>query len=579
MNPHLKVFITGNHPWVRQTLAEDGFAVLDESDLLPGQNQSQALQSAEVVLLVWIEGESDDWGGEGVPEVEPTGFELSAWRRSKSVYGVPIIFGYISPDRIPDSIAELKSIVLKRPDGKSQTEIHNRSVLLPALRRLASKLKGLNPGPNYRQKASVTSLPLKLEHVELVNVGCFQYLDLALDRDWTTILGDNAAGKSTLLRSLALGLCTESEAAALIKDLPGLLRRHGASLGEISLKLKDPETGKAFSIRTTIEEGPAGDEIVRKATLPEEFPWDRLFVCAYGTNRSRRATESHEEYSTRAAVRTLFDDSLPLHNSEVVLLRQENGLRRTLETRMLKILMLDEARFEYTGGGPVIHGSWGDQPIRSLSDGYRSTLQWAIDFCAWAIHAGRFGEEGVAGGILLIDELEQHLHPRWQRHIVKELRQQFTSTQIVVTTHTPLITAGVADLESGQVVRLLERDDGVIDSVPIRPQELWGQRADQILTSEAFGLITSSNVGSEKDLDRYSELLGKSPRSETEEAKFQELRVRLREHFSLGQTKTEQEAEIIVQKVLDELNSNLSKEKIGFEARQLLQDILRPRSE
>ncbi len=104
-------------------------------------------------------------------------------------------------------------------------------------------------------------------------------------------------------------------------------------------------------------------------------------------------------------------------------------------------------------------------------------------------------------------------------------------------------------------------------------------RADQILTSEAFGLITSSNVGSETDLDRYSTLLGKSTRTAEEDAEFQSLRVHLRDLFSLGETQTEREAEGIVEKVLDELNSNLSKEKIGFEARKLLQELLRPRSE
>ncbi len=182
--------------------------------------------------------------------------------------------------------------------------------------------------------------------------------------------------------------------------------------------------------------------------------------CAYGTNRSRRATESQEEYSVLAAVRTLFDDGLPLQNSEVVLLRQENGLRRVLEERLLKILMLEGARFDYSTKGPSINGQWGSQPIRSLSDGYRSTIQWVLDFCAWAIHAGRFSPDGISGGILLLDELEQHLHPRWQRHIVARLRQQFPTTQIVVSTHTPLVAAGVADLDSGQVVRLLEGEGG-----------------------------------------------------------------------------------------------------------------------
>ena len=175
-----------------------------------------------------------------------------------------------------------------------------------------------------------------------------------------------------------------------------------------------------------------------------------------------------------------------------------------------------------------------------------------------------------------MDELEQHLHPRWQRHIVSELRKQFPTTQILVTTHTPLLASGTADIESSQLVRLKEDPEGKIYANVIEPASLSGQRADQVLTSEAFDLLTSRNRRGEDDLDRYAELLGKNPRTEEEEARFQALRLQLRDALSLGETKTEREAERIVERVLDEMNTDLDKEHLDFESRKMLQELLRP---
>lgn len=172
---------------------------------------------------------------------------------------------------------------------------------------------------------------------------------------------------------------------------------------------------------------------------------------------------------------SLFDDDTVLQNPQVVLLAQEARLRSRLEHRLLSVLMLDEPGYQVTcpRTGAEIHGPWGDHPLRSLSDGYRSTAQWVLDFLGWSIYAGRFANGSDIGGILLVDELEQHLHPRWQRHIVQRLRQQFPKTQIFASTHTPLVAAGTADIEAGRLLRLrTPRGDGGRRPGP-------SQRADQ----------------------------------------------------------------------------------------------------
>ncbi len=451
---------------------------------------------------------------------------------------------------------------------------------------LARLIRGLQRLSRSKTKApSPASEPvrgrLRIRRLVLENVRCFESLDLAVadGSGWITVLGDNAAGKSTLLRSLALGLCPESDAAALMRELPGNMIREGASSGTIRIELHDHEEDRNLSVVTGLRRDKStGEEILRKETDPEQsFPWNKLFVCGYGTNRSRQAHAGFETYTVRDAVRTLFDDEASLQNPELVLLRQSQDLRQEIEHKVLQILMLDAPGYEvtYPKTGPEIEGPWGRQALRVLSDGYRSTMQWVLDFIGWGIYAGRFNGGRELGGILLVDELEQHLHPVWQRHIVDRLRRQFPATQIFATTHTPLLAAASADFEDALVCRLKARLDGPPELVIIERQELAGLRADQVLASEAFGLPTSRSLGSIDDLDRFAELRGKADRSAEEESELKSLSERLDQSLRFGERPFEQAVEAAVDKTLREMNTSADPELLDLETKRQLRELFR----
>ena len=258
-------------------------------------------------------------------------------------------------------------------------------------------------------------------------------------------------------------------------------------------------------------------------------------------------------------------------------MRQSPDLRQEIEHKVLQILMLDAPGYEvtYPKTGPVIEGPWGRQALRVLSDGYRSTMQWVLDFIGWGVYAGRFNGGRELGGILLVDELEQHLHPVWQRHIVDRLRRQFPATQIFATTHTPLLAAASADFEDTLVCRLKAHLDGSLELVIIERQELAGLRADQVLTSEAFGLVTSRSLGSEGDLDRFAELRGKTDRTAEEEAELARLSEQLEQSLRFGERPFEQEVEAAVDKTLREMNTSADPELLDLETRRQLRELFR----
>jgi predicted ATP-binding protein involved in virulence len=104
-------------------------------------------------------------------------------------------------------------------------------------------------------------------------------------------------------------------------------------------------------------------------------------------------------------------------------------------------------------------------------------------------------------GVVLIDELDIHLHPTWQRTIAGLLRQTFPNIQFIMATHSPLVAAGAG--EDARTYRLYRQENGVrVDSIP----NLSAKSVDQILQSEAFGLISIFSPETQEKIDRYYRL-------------------------------------------------------------------------
>ena len=116
--------------------------------------------------------------------------------------------------------------------------------------------------------------------------------------------------------------------------------------------------------------------------------------------------------------------------------------------------------------------------ITSLSAGTEGTLWWIRLVALTLLHAANYqsGWE-KRPAILLIDEIENHLHPTWQRRVIPALLEHFPGLQIFATTHSPFVVAG---LEAGQVHMLRRNENGVIE-VTTNPDRVMGWTADEIL--------------------------------------------------------------------------------------------------
>jgi len=121
--------------------------------------------------------------------------------------------------------------------------------------------------------------------------------------------------------------------------------------------------------------------------------------------------------------------------------------------------------------------------------------------------------------IVLVDEIDLHLHPRWQQSIKDHLVKHFPKTQFICTTHSPLMAQAAAS-DNLAVVR--ESDDGylVIENDPVA---IRGWRVDQILTSQYFGLKNTRGLDIQSRIEERATLLEKLDRSEVEERRLVEI--------------------------------------------------------
>lgn len=131
--------------------------------------------------------------------------------------------------------------------------------------------------------------------------------------------------------------------------------------------------------------------------------------------------------------------------------------------------------------------------LHQLSDGERGLLALVFDLTRRLSIANAASDNSIAEGIalVLIDEIELHLHPKWQRDVLQRLRDIFKACQFVVTTHSPLVLGEVP----ARCVRFLEFESGKV-GVTV-PTEAYGMDANRILLELMGAPVRNRQVDSE----------------------------------------------------------------------------------
>ncbi len=371
-----------------------------------------------------------------------------------------------------------------------------------------------------------------VRHVLLKNICGLRSLDLDLTdgelaNRSTLLIGKNGAGKSSVLRAIVLGLASDAEATALLAEPFGSpFISVGQDKGTIKLELVNREGRSVCRTVDVVRKDGQNDERVESKSESEPYQ-QGLLVVAFGAGRSNEGGELLRRY-------TLVDSTYMLFNYEGTFIQPELTLRRLKDyvgdneydgvTNRIKFALgLDEShQLEFQrGGGVVVSGPYKESaiPLESWADGYRVTLNWLLDIYAWAMRCeGSIDEEGNVHGILLADEIEQHLHPSMQRKIIQSLKDLFPKMQILMSTHSPSILQGT---EPSEVISLLRRDDSEVTA--IRSPDYSGSSVEDLLTSAELFQTEAYSTRVERIRAEYASLIAKDQLSDPEQRRLKVL--------------------------------------------------------
>jgi predicted ATP-binding protein involved in virulence len=395
--------------------------------------------------------------------------------------------------------------------------------------------------------------PVYFLTLEIENYRCFkdkQVLDLSDGKGnwkkWTVILGDNGMGKSSLLELLAATETIELKVGDFI-----LYTGKGFDYKERTF---DPQTDifGICDIRLNIhpenyysdinnETRGIGFLIAKNNPIPKSPESDKrlkeLKCFGYGANRKMGTNGLSKLLDNNSE--TLFDPNAKLINAEEWLLQldyaaskestiKDFAVKKRDQVKQILIDLLPDInniRFstptkENLNSFVEFQTPFGWVNIQQLSLGYKTMVAWMVDLAARMFERYPDSDNPLAEpAIVLVDEIDLHLHPKWQRKIFDYLSDKFPQTQFIVTAHSPLVVQSAP--KDANIVLLRKKEDHVVIDNELASVQNW--RLDQILTSDLFGVDSARGNEAEKKLEERKRLLGQKDLTKDEKKRLEEL--------------------------------------------------------
>lgn len=283
----------------------------------------------------------------------------------------------------------------------------------------------------------------------------------------------------------------------------------------------------------------------------EKRAWNFLYVddvahsCAKSICEELLTSARALNYPTGFDIEFLADQ--PLANLEGVSIN-----------RMLGISTTDTPKFGHIRPEerPIDLGGSGSQRIYvgDLSSGSQSTLLWILWLALKMLNHYEFADGwNKWPAVLLIDEIENHLHPTWQRRVIPALLERFPGLQIFATTHSPFVVAG---LRAGQVHMLKRDEDGVVRA-STNERDIIGWTTDEILRT-FMGVDEPTDQLTVNRAIRLRQLREKETLDDAEAEEMAELRRQVNEDFISSSTPLEAQRERYGDMMLEFLRSRQS---------------------
>ncbi len=391
-----------------------------------------------------------------------------------------------------------------------------------------------------------------LEKVYIKNIGCVEALELSFKQfaGWHVLIGDNGAGKSTILRAIALAIIGQYKKIDALRIDYSKLLKFNAEEATIKLKTisknynKNEETIKKETIKLQfrrfhhyLEEYENKTSQVRllenTMIFPNDFMHLKWFTASFGPFRrfSGGNKEWEKIYKSNpqvAAHLSLFGEDVALTESIEWLVRLnykklegDSHSNYTLENlkkfiNKSELLPQNVSLEQISSEGVTFKDGNGTLvSVTEMSDGFRSILSLIFELIRQLVFTFGAGEvfqnidEGEIkidiSGVVLIDEIDAHLHPTWQTRIGQCLTTYFPSIQFIVTTHSPLVCRAA---EKGSIWRLTApgNNQATYEILGVEKDRLIYGNILEAMGTASFGNNIERSDKSQKMLEQLSKL-------------------------------------------------------------------------
>ncbi len=452
----------------------------------------------------------------------------------------------------------------------------------------ADFMQGLNSLIEAFNQATTESKPKStkscLRRLILQDIGPFRSLALDLDAHVNVLLGDNGVGKTHVLKSIAQVICGASG-----KPYARDMVRVGCDSGRIGLKTDE----RTYTLALKKLTGGISLKLVPDRPIDVEG-WPALAFPALRSARTEGlgGARTMDDDLLVSGVLPLLAGDLDFRIEDIkewmlhidhIIKDGGNGQAerfRHMRDKISEILddFSERVCLRLHGVDPVarrvlVETDDGIVPIESTSQGMASLIGVICVLLRTLYEAYPEHPEPAKGfGIALIDEIDAHMHPIWQQALLAKLKHHFPGLQLIVTSHSPFVAAG---LKPDQVHRLIRNREGRIERIDI-DEEMTQGYVGRLLTSSLFGLRSTLDPETREKQEHYHKLLVNKNRDPNEEKDFLRLEKEILLRTDPGEDSVEKRARDILNRlILEQLGTGEISEVLLGKTKRLFEELRR----
>lgn len=405
---------------------------------------------------------------------------------------------------------------------------------------------------------------MRVDRLKLKNFRCYSELNIDFDSKLTVIVGENGRGKTAIFDALSIALEPYLHTFHVqgrnivqkdVRRVPvyaedGIHIARMENKYPVAIQLEGCALNKKMSCtRILQQDGTRIDEAEdllsngerlcaemkqHHATLLPAFAYygtsriwvDSNLMNTYDNSLDDRNTgyeeclEPSSSYNTfgkwyRSVMQSLENDKLPDDDNKQTCLLVRDAVQQAIDACLASTGLHDLYYNFKLDAFVVSHPDTGEMIVDDLSDGFRSILSMVADLAYRMVRLNPFlGRRAILDtpGIVLIDEIDMHLHPSWQQTVLLDLQKAFPKVQFIVTTHSPQVLGSVPP----DSIRVLEWEK---EFVGVRRVNFsLGATSYQILQDIQNVQPRSEKLPIVQHLKRYLELVSED-KWDSEEAK------------------------------------------------------------